>query len=474
MYTSAQTEYLAEARRAELSMKRVPHLGFLYLAAALKSHGVTCTVWDRTLDAFTPGDIARRTEKVPHVFVGFYADTVTRDAVCQWIRTLRQAAPILPILVGGPNAALPRPYLEAGATFVCMGEGEECIVEMVACLDGRRAPETVLGMAFTANGRIVENPPRRPLENLDGLAFPDRDAIDMRRHYDWRVLNMRQPYTTMITSRGCHRRCTFCSVPQVAGSHVRVRSPGNVLAEIDLLVRDHGVRYITFKDDYFAHDPAWEEAFCEGLIRRRYDLLWTCQTHPFVFRKDREARLARFREAGCDLLIFELQSVDADVLRRIKRSPGEPAVVRENVRAAREAGIQTVVEFIFGLPGDREDTLRRAVEYALAVRPRYATFYPLMRLEPSELFDDHGPTGDVCGLSIEEINRWCAWAYRRFYADPRVLVPTALYVLRHNPLWLRHGVRFLGRLLLADAVGRARRAGVTASAKRGGLPRPGD
>lgn len=443
VYTSAQAEYLAAARHAELSMKKVPHLGFLYLAAVLKGHGIDCQVLDRTLDRFGPTDLAAKARSESLVFVGFYSDSITRDAVCHWISHLRQAAPELPILVGGANAYLPEPYLKAGASMVCTGEGEEAIVEMVQAIDGAKDLKDIKGIAFSRNGVTVVNPERPAIGDLDSIPFPRRDIIDIDRYHDWRVLGMRKPYTTMITSRGCHRRCTFCSVPFVSGRKVRLRSAGNVLSEIDELVRQYGIRYITFKDDYFAVDPDWEREFCDGLIERGYDLKWTCQTHPSVFEKDRDRRLERFRKAGCDLLIFGLQSTDPEILKSIRRSPTEPAIVAANVAAARRIGLQTVVEFICGLPGWSRATLEADVKFALKVRPQYAAFYPLMRLDPSELFERFGIDGDMCGLSDAEINRLGAWAYRRFYLDPRILFPTAGFVLANNPLWIRHGLGFL-------------------------------
>lgn len=443
VYTSSQMEYLAESRRAELSMKVVPHLGFLYLAAVLKQHGIECTVMDRTTDPFQLMDVAQHVDEHKPVFVGFYSDSVTREAVCGWVKGLRFLSRDTPIFVGGPNAALPHAFLEAGATMVCMGEGENCIVEMVEAVDGLRDPASVKGIAYMKDGEVVLNPPADPILNLDELPFPRRDIINIGDAHDWRVLNMRTPYTTMITSRGCHRGCTFCSVPHIAGRQVRVRSPQNVLAEVDELVLQHGIRYITFKDDYFAADPEWEKNFLDGLIARHYDLLWTCQTHPFVFEKDRVERMKKYKKAGCDLIIFGLQSSDQNVLRLARRSVREPTSVRLNVEAARRAGVQTVVEFIFGLPGCTRETIRTDVEFALQIRPQYAAFYPLMRLDPSELHDIYGADGDICGIPNQELMDLSSRAYRRFYLDPRVLFPTGLYVLTHNPLWLRHGFDYI-------------------------------
>lgn len=457
VYLGDDSEYLRSPRSGEVTMKRTPQLGLLYLSAVLKRTGVGCEVWDRSVQGFTLDSLSRAVADTPRVFVGFYSDTAMRATVCGWIRGLRERHPGLPILVGGPGWFSFPAFLEAGATMVCRGEGDATIVEMAEHCEGSRDAGSVRGVAFLRDGEVVTTPDREPIANLDDLPFPDRDAIDIGRYHDWRVMHMRTPYTTLITSRGCHMRCTFCAVPVVSGGRIRVRSPGNVLAEIDDLVGRHRVRYLGFKDDYFAHPRGWGESFCEQLAARRYDLLWSCQTHPFVFRHDRERKLRLFKEAGCDVLIFGLQSVDPDILRRIGRSPNEPDVVRENVAVAQSLGIQTVVELIFGLPGDTEETIREAVKYVLDVRPRYAAFYPLLRIEGSEIYDRFGEDRPVCDLSNDEVDRWCSWALRRYYLSGRILVPTLVEAMRGNPRWLVHGLRYLAGMLRRRMAGPGRR-----------------
>jgi len=443
VYSTAQTEYLSEPRRPELSLQVVPPLGFLYLAAVLREYGIDCSVMDRTVAPYLLDDIVAFIDEERPVFVGFYSDVTTCESVCGWIRGVRFLAKGIPILVGGPNASVPEPYLEAGATMVCMGEGEGCIRDMVDAIDGRRDPATIKGIAYMKDGAAVRNERLEFIQDLDSLPFPRRDIIDIGDCHDWRVVNMRTPYTTMITSRGCEHGCTFCSVPHIAGHRLRRRTPANVLAEIDEVVKDHKIRYIAFKDNYFASDPEWEKVFCDGLIERKYDLLWSCQTHPFVFEKERAERLARFAKAGCDLIILGVHSADPNVLRLARRSVREPTSARLTVAAARKVGINTALEFSFGLPGSSRESMLADLRFAIDARPRYATFDPVLRLDPSELNDSFGRDGDTCGMSSDELNLLAVQAWRQFYMDVKVVLPTAVYVLTHNPAWLRYGLKYL-------------------------------
>lgn len=442
VYLGGEGRFMAPARRGELGLKRVPPLGLLYLAAVLEDAGVDVEVWDRAVDPFDEARLQRAASREDTLFLGFYSDTAMRPQVTAWIRRLRRSGVRTPILVGGPAHPDPGPFLDAGADVVCQGEGEETVVELVEHLRGDRPLHSILGVAHRVEGELVVTAPRPFLQDLDRLPFPERGALDMARYVDWRVLNMVRPFTTMITSRGCPRRCSFCAVPTMAGTAVRQRSVDNVLAELDHLVSDHGVRYVGFRDDYFGYDRAWLEDFCARLERRHYDLRWSCQTHPELFAREPRRLVEKLQRAGCGLLIFGLQSVDRSVLRSIHRSPREPEWVDAAIDAARRARVLSVLEFIVGLPGETRHTVRANLRFALACRPHYAAFYPLRRIQGSEI---HGRFGDdpICELSDREIQRLSAWAQRRFYTDPRVLVNTGLAVLRNRPTWIRHGARYL-------------------------------
>ena len=115
---------------------------------------------------------------------------------------------------------------------------------------------------------------------------------------------------------------------------MRTRSPENVVAELVDLHERYGVRYVGFKDDQFAVKPDWQEPFLAQLTERQLDIKWSCLVHPYNFRRNREEKLRRFRDAGCDLLSFGLQAVDPKILKGIRRSTEEPRELAENVRVA--------------------------------------------------------------------------------------------------------------------------------------------
>ncbi|MBZ0253506.1 MAG: radical SAM protein, partial [Candidatus Methylomirabilis sp.] len=289
---------------------------------------------------------------------------------------------------------------------------------------------------------------RPAVEDLDALPFPIRPAETVMKHHDWHIFGMRKPYITMITPRGCPFDCTFCTSPVIWGHKVRRRSVDNVLAEIDHEVETNGVRYIGFKDDIFGTSVEWTREFCEKLIARPYKVRWSAMVHPFSFKKERDWIVPLMARAGLDILIPGLQSVDAGVLTNISRDPREPYELAEMLRIAQREGVSTVLQFIFGLPGDSEATMDASLRYALAVRPNYAQFYRLSFLEGAEL-ERQFPRQDPTEFPPEEIERRVARAQRRFYTHPAVLARNLAHVLRKNPRWLLVAARHAGYILAA-------------------------
>jgi len=450
IYLSEPTAGYLVASRRDYEFKRLPQLGFQYLAAYLRTLGVESEILDQTYHRFHFDGLLRRVREGRWYFVGFYSASFLNGKVMSYVRRLKEAGVTVPIVVGGPAFPNAEAFHRAGADIVCWGEGERTVAELIEYLDGKRSLREVKGISYLANGEVEVNERRELIEDLDSLPVPCRDLVPISAYHDWHFFTMRKPFTTIMASRGCPMRCAFCSSHRIWGGRLRLRSVDGVLAEIAVLVNKYHIRYLGFKDDIFGFDDLWLEEFCEKLAARRFRLRWMCIVHPLGFRKEPERRLSLLRKAGCDMLTFGLQSAVPDILRRIHRSPDEPRVLETVVPLARTMGFSVCVEFILGLPGETTETIRQTIDYAVRLRPNYAQFFSLAILEGSELAEQYRDE-PVCGLSQAEIERWCSHALRRFYLAPRTIGRNLLYVLRHNPAWLVVAVQHSYYLL--DAIG---------------------
>ncbi|MBM3253043.1 MAG: radical SAM protein [Candidatus Omnitrophica bacterium] len=442
VYLSQEDADYLISGKLEYGMKRVPKLGFMYLASVLKKKDIDTVIKDQSLKTFTLGMLLDELQKENYLFVGFYSATALKQKLIHYIKEIKKTIPHIPILVGGPGFYSAKDYLDAGGDIVCKGEGEKTILEIVEYLYKKRPIASVKGISYKFDSRILDTPPQALIENLDELPFPRRKKDkSLTDYYDFHIFNMRTPYTTMITSRGCPYVCTYCTSTNVWGNRIRLRSPENVIGEIAYCVEELGIRYIGFRDDLFGFNYEWLNDFCNLLIEKRYNVLWSCMVHPFSFRKGRKETLRLLKKASCDLLIFGLQSAHPQILKNIRRNPSEPEELSKTIKLAKSLGISTVAEFIFGLPAETSETINTSINYVLRIKPHYTQFNALSVLEGSQIERDF-LNKDICQFSDDEIRKLCSYASRKFYGNPLVLLQDLIHILRKNPLWFFRIARY--------------------------------
>lgn len=175
-------------------------------------------------------------------------------------------------------------YLRQGADFVILGEGESTLRELVTTLDSGMQTADIQGIVYqdTVNGAIVRTGARPVLTKLDSLPDPAWDLVDIAsyrriwmKHHGYYALNL-------ATTRGCPYKCNWCAKP-IYGNRYNTRSPERVVAEIEMLIHNFGVRDFWMADDIFGLKPGWVQRFNEivqekGLkfqykIQSRVDLL---------------------------------------------------------------------------------------------------------------------------------------------------------------------------------------------------------
>jgi anaerobic magnesium-protoporphyrin IX monomethyl ester cyclase len=235
--------------------KPVESLAIAYLAAALRSVGHSAVMLDGMLEDWTDTETARRILQEEPDAIGF--TTVLQkfpENLPGIVQQIRASGFRGPVFVGGHAVSfIAREILEAFPEIdgVVRGEGEAAIVSIADALasgeDWRGAP----GVAARVAGNIVGQPVRR-MRDLGSLDGPARDlTCDVIR---------RDGLVAVSTSRGCHARCSFCSVPRFYGLE-----SGRKLAAGDWLARDarasaaeiaglhdyFGVREVLIVDDEF-------------------------------------------------------------------------------------------------------------------------------------------------------------------------------------------------------------------------------
>ena len=297
--------------------------------------------------------------------------------------------------------------------------------------------------------RVVHNPDRAYIHNLDELPFVTQVFKKHLRIEDYFYAHIQYPMVTTFTSRGCPSRCTWCMYPQVFYGHgFRHRSPENIVAEFEFIQNELSqVKEVLIDDDTFTIDVKHTRATCELMIERGIRIPWTCEVRTNL---DYETMVI-MKKAGCRLMVTGFESGVKEVLRAMKKGV-TPEHGTKFAAAAKRAGIMVHGCFVAGNPGETRETLEETLRYAKSLPLDTAQFFPLMVYPGTRAYDwarkegylrtedysqwvspegMHNTMIDRPGLSHEYLVEFCDRARREFYLRPSYILGKLWQAVTH-------------------------------------------
>jgi radical SAM superfamily enzyme YgiQ (UPF0313 family) len=278
---------------------------------------------------------------------------------------------------------LAKPCLESfpDLDFVIRNEPELTARELVKVLQADGALRDVLGLSFRDEAaRIIHNPDRPFIEDLDSLPFPAWHLLNLDRY---RLPLKGKRYLIVSPLRGCPFLCTFCTSQTYYGKKLRKRTVESVLKEIEHTIENFGIRDFLFWAETFVVDKDYVRNLCQAIIARGLRITWTANSRVDTV----DAQLLQLMaQAGCWMISYGIESGKQGVLdmackgTKIDQAP-------EAVRYAKEAGIKTAGHFILGLPGDTEESINSTIGYAKQLGLDFAQFYCAVPFPGSSLYD---------------------------------------------------------------------------------------
>jgi anaerobic magnesium-protoporphyrin IX monomethyl ester cyclase len=382
--------------------KHIP-LGLGYLAATLREGGHEPFIYDAAIEDAPVERYIEEAEQQgkPYELIGITAATPLIGDAWQMAQTAKSYG--LTTVLGGPHLTImPRESLEprhAYVDYVFKGEAEHTFLELVDTLQAGRPVQLLPGMHMRGrDGEIISDYSSPMIENLDSLPFPAHDLFKIDKYTNLQPLtdglDRHARSFTILTSRGCPYKCTFCSKP-VTGDTWRGRSVDNVVAEWRWLVRDLRASEIGVTDDIWNLKMDRAKELMRRLIAEGLNTVpWTTVHGMKVNHTDLEL-FQLMKAAGCKRVGFGVENGDPWMLRNVIRKGQTLDQVRAAFKNAKAAGLQTMGFFIFGMPNETEETMEATIQLALELDPDLANFMLAAPFPGTKMYDMIREGGEI-------------------------------------------------------------------------------
>ncbi len=416
-------------------------LGVMMIAAVAREAGhADCHILDMKVEDWTPERCVEELERIRPDVVGLSAMTYEAGCMHEVAKLVKDRMPGTTVVCGGPHPSVADDDVMADASvdFVVRGEGEMIFADLLTELDkGTTDFSDVAGINWRRDGEVVRNLDRPPPAELDEMPFPAWDLIDHAKYYTvprGGVIYAHKEFATMFSSRACPWRCTYCH--NSYGKTFRERSAEHVLAEIDLLVNEHGVKELVFMDDIFNFRPKRAKAIAQGLIDRGYDLKLT---FPNGFRGDilDEELVQLLVKAGMYRCMIAVESAVPRIQKVMKKNL-KIEKVKKIVEFTARQGVMVHGAFMLGVPSETKEEMEATIRWAAESHFHTAAFFRVIPFKGTELFQqvEHAgfdlPTDwsayepyetDINLSKVDEVEimRLNKGAYRSFYFNPKRL-----------------------------------------------------
>jgi len=370
-------------------------------------------------------------------YVGITAVTMSINSAAEVAGELSREGNKPCIILGGSHlTALPRETMNLFSQFDIgvLGEGEVTLPQLLDALRDNNGLNSIEGIIYRDNGKLVETPARPLIENLDTLPFPAWDLYpDLRRYYKPSAFGFQKlPCTSLITARGCPGRCSFCN-QGVWGKRYREHSAEYVMEMIRVLCHRYGIRDFAIYDGTFGVNQDRLIKLCEILIKEKLNLVWSCNFRAEMVKPE---ILGLMKKAGCWGIAYGIESCSQKVLDFLQKDINFDMIVKA-LKWTKKAGIFSKGYIMIGTPIETIQTMNKTLKSILKLELDLLTVNSFTPFPGTldyqragqygvfnrdwKLLNEHNFVFIPQGLSQKQIEYFTRKITRKFYLRPGIL-----------------------------------------------------
>jgi radical SAM superfamily enzyme YgiQ (UPF0313 family) len=272
-----------------------------------------------------------------------------------------------------------------------LGEGEETIVDLLSAIELGRDLSEVQGIIFkNSSHEIIKNAPRPRIKNINDVPFPAWEYLPIENYQKHQINPDEEPRITLsiMATRGCPYTCTFCTSPDMWGTRYYMRTPENVIAEIEYVKENFGATNFEFFDLTAIIKKDWIIAFSKLLIEKNLGITWKI---PAGTRSEAiDAEVAYYlKKSGCYFITYAPESGSPRLLKLIKKKVSLKGIM-QSVTDSKSEGMIVYLNMILGLPDETHSDILKTLVFMAKAKLAGVDDMPLAVFRPypgSALFD---------------------------------------------------------------------------------------
>ena len=410
-----------------------------YAAALCERDGFEVSVIDAVVEDIDAGQLAERVKSLQPKVILLETATPSINLDYATIDKLKAVCDAKIAVCGAHVTVYHAKVLEEQPKidYVIRGEFEMAFLNICKALRDKYPVKDVKGISYRQGEQIIINENSDLIHDMDSMPFPAYHLFDL---YAYGKHAIRLPRNvTMVSSKGCPHRCTFCVWPQTMYGHAfRPRSAKNVVDEMEMVVKKYGAQEIFFDDDTFTIINQRVNDICDEIIKRGLKVRWQCYAHVNTVEPE---MLKKMYEAGCYVIRYGIESGHDDTLKAIKKGSTIERI-RRAIQWTKEAGIKSYGTFMLGLPGDTKQKCEQTINFACELDPDFVQFSIVTPFPGTELYNQFKQEGrieakdwaefngnlkpvyELPDLSREDMKAMLKKAWRSFYLRPHKIWQT--------------------------------------------------
>ncbi|MDI6603173.1 MAG: radical SAM protein [Patescibacteria group bacterium] len=344
--------------------------GLASMSSILKKEGYEVSLYHITKE-LSREEFLERIEKEKPDLIGFSVGSDNFFRLKKYSTWLKKRFKI-PVICGGyhPTLAPDETINLPGVDMVCVGEGEYPLLELCKRIEENRPYEDIQSIWVKTDQRIIKNPTRPLIENLDDLPLPDFSIFDFEK-----LISSKISTGTVMISRGCPYNCSYCCNHAIKNLYAnkdkypRVRSPQVAIEYLKKLINHYDkIKYISFWDN----NLSWPKNWCLSLLelyRKEIGLPFSCNLRADTID---EEIISALKKSGCFRVHIGVESGNKEIRYKILNRYMPDEIISKAFQLCRKEGINTLAYNMIGLPFETPRAALDTIKFNAMIRPSRA------------------------------------------------------------------------------------------------------